>query len=93
MENCLKKQIYKAIIGYLLESTDYELRHIADLSNASEKNIYSIYYDDFIPPNFKSELQLVKLFSIILDIHHKQNTPIDIFQNSFTKPKTKLIAI
>ena len=38
-----KLQIYQGIIQYLLDSTDYDLKNIAVLSNASIKMIRTIY--------------------------------------------------
>lgn len=73
MENNYQLQIYKGMIQYLLESTNYTLKSIADLSDSSVKNIKSIYYDDFIPQNFTSELQLVKLYLMILEINFNKN--------------------
>ena len=64
-----KLQIYKGIIQYLLETTHYNLNNIADLSNTSIKSIRSIYCDEHIPPNFSSELQLVKLYHAILELN------------------------
>ena len=64
-----KVQIYKGMIQYLLESTHYNLKSIADLSNSSIKNIRTIYCDERIPANFSSELQLVKLYHAILEFN------------------------
>jgi len=69
-----KIQIYKGMIHYLLESTNYTLKNIADLSNSSIKNIRSIYYENLIPPNFASELHLVKLYHMILEVNINQST-------------------
>ncbi|OGV30002.1 MAG: hypothetical protein A3E88_07505 [Legionellales bacterium RIFCSPHIGHO2_12_FULL_35_11] len=57
------------MIQYLLESTNYNLKNIADLSNSSIQNIRSIYFDDLMPSNFFSELQLVRLYHIILEVN------------------------
>jgi hypothetical protein len=59
------------MIQYLLELTKYDLKHIADLSDSPLKSIRSIYFDDYLPTNFLSELQLVKLYQIILEIQFK----------------------
>lgn len=69
MENHSKLQIYKGIIQYLLETTNYTLKNIADLSNSSLKSIRLIYCDNLLPSNFESELQLVKLYHMILEIN------------------------
>ncbi|HHS8321901.1 TPA: hypothetical protein ACTUO9_002018 [Legionella anisa] len=73
MENVTKLQIYKGIIQYLLDSTNYTLKNIADLSNSSIKNIRTIYCDNFLPLNFSSEMQLVRLYQMILEIHTQEN--------------------
>jgi hypothetical protein len=64
-----KLQIYQGIIRYLLESTNYTLKNIADLSSTSIINIRSIYCDDLVPPNFSSEVPLVRLYQMILEIN------------------------
>jgi len=74
MENPSKLQIYKGMIQYLLESTNYTLKNIADLSNSSLKSIHSIYCDGLLPSNFASELQLVKLYHMILEININEKT-------------------
>ena len=74
MEINSKLQIYKGMIQYLLESTNYTLKNIADLSNSSIKNIRTIHCDNLIPPNFASEIQLVKLYQMILEINIDQRT-------------------
>lgn len=66
-----KVQIYKGMIQYLLESTHYTLKSIADLSNSSIKNIRIIYREERIPLNFTSELQLVMLYHVILELNLK----------------------
>lgn len=69
MKNNLKLQIYKGIIQYLIDTTNYSLKNIAMLSNSSIKNILHIYKHDQIPPSFDSEIELVRLFEIILEFH------------------------
>ncbi|MCX7091182.1 MAG: hypothetical protein NTU48_07015 [Legionellales bacterium] len=64
-----KVQIYKGMIQYLLESTHYTLKSIADLSDSSIKNIRTIYCEELLPLNFSSELQLVKLYHVILELN------------------------
>ncbi len=73
MEHHSKLQIYKGMIQYFLESTNYNLKNIADLSQSTIKNIQSIYCDDLMPAHFISELQLIKLFQIILEINISEN--------------------
>jgi hypothetical protein len=64
-----KLQIYQGIIEYLLESTNYNLKNIAELSNSSIEQIRSIYTKNIVPAPFKSELGLLKLYQIILEFH------------------------
>ena len=55
-----KLQIYQGIIEYLLESTNYNLKNIAELSNSSIEHIRSIPCQNMVPTDFFSESQLVK---------------------------------
>lgn len=62
------------MIQYILDSTRYTLKNIADLSDTSIDNIRAIYCHNAIPKSFKAEIQLVKLYQIILEItKHKMN--------------------
>lgn len=83
MEQNSKLQIYQGIIRYLLESTNYTLKNIADLSSSTIKNIRSIYCDDLVPPNFSSEISLVRLYQLILEI----NTQEKEFEKYLPLPK------
>ena len=74
MQQNPKIQIYQGMIQYLLESTNYTLKNIADLSNSSMKNIRSIHCEGLIPPVFASELQLVKLYQMVLEANIKKNS-------------------
>ena len=67
MEQNSKLQIYKGMIQYLMKSTNYTLKNIADLTDTSIKNIRSIYLGNLLPPYFSSELQLIKLYQMILE--------------------------
>lgn len=70
-----KLQIYKGMIQYLLGSTNYTLKNIADHTGASIEHLRSIYIGDQMPLYFLSELQLIKLYQIILECHkYKNNT-------------------
>ena len=73
MHQNTKVQIYQGMIQYLLDSTHYTLKNIADLSNSSIKNIRSIHCDGLIPPVFASELQLLKLYQMVLEININKN--------------------
>lgn len=73
MDDLIKIQIYKGMIQYILDSTHYTLKHIAQLSHTSLENIRMIYCDHSVPNNFKSEVELMKLYQIILEINmHKE---------------------
>lgn len=73
MKNHLKLQIYQGIIQYLLDSTSYDIKNIASLSNASVKSIRTIYQGNEMPPNFSSsEKHLVQLYQMILELNNKQ---------------------
>lgn len=74
MENDPKRQIYKGIIQFLLETTNYSLQHIAALSNSSIKNIRAIYCENQLPQHFPSEKQLVQLYLIVLELNNKKET-------------------
>lgn len=67
-----KLNIYKGIIQFILDSTHYTLKNIAELSNTSISSLRSIYCNDTYPANFKSEIQLLKLYQIILEINIKK---------------------
>lgn len=68
MEICLRLQICQNIIQYLLESTSYSLKNIADLSHAPIRHIRSIYYADALLPNEASEINLLNLYRVILEL-------------------------
>ncbi|PJE14247.1 hypothetical protein [Legionella sp.] len=68
MENKSKLKIYYGIIEYLLKSTNYSLKNIADLCDTPISNIQSIYCDQILPASFTSELRLVKLYQAILQL-------------------------
>jgi len=68
-DSSIKLQIYKGIIRYILDSTHYTLKNIADLSGTALDNIRAIYCHDSAPSNFKSEVQLLKLYQIVLELN------------------------
>lgn len=74
MQQNPKVQIYQGMIQYLLESTNFTLKNIADLSHSSIKNIRTIHCDGLMPPVFASELQLVKLYQMVLEVNINQNS-------------------
>lgn len=71
MNNDLKISIYKGIIQYLLNSTTYPLQKVANLSNSSVKHLQAIYFHSRLPENTNTELNLLKLFKIIIDMEQK----------------------
>lgn len=74
MEHHSRLIIYKGMIQYILDSTHYTLKHIAQLSHSSLENIRMIYCHDSVPNNFKSEIELMKLYQIVLEINmHKES--------------------
>lgn len=73
MQQNPKIKIYQGMIQYLLESTQYTLKNIADLSNSSMKNIRSIHCDGLMPSGFSSELQLVKLYQMVIEVNVNKN--------------------
>ena len=68
MHHHSKLQIYKGIIKYLLDSTNYTIKNIAEVTNSSVKNIRTIYCEDQIPAHF-SEINLVKLYHMMLELN------------------------
>lgn len=66
MNKYCKVQIYKGMLQYLLDSTNYTLKNIADLCDTRVTNIRSIYCDEIFPVSFSSELKLLKLYEAIV---------------------------
>ncbi|MCE3044172.1 hypothetical protein [Legionella sp. 16cNR16C] len=66
-----KITIYKGIIQYLLDTTNYSLQRIANLSNSSVAHLQSIYEHERLPKERKVELDLLKLFIIVIDMEFK----------------------
>ncbi|MGC1181334.1 hypothetical protein [Legionella sp.] len=62
----MENNIYKGIIQYILGTSNYTLKNIAELCNSSINNILTIYSDNVIPHHFTSEVELVKLYQMIL---------------------------
>jgi hypothetical protein len=71
MINEAKLMIYKGIILYVLESTHYTIKDIADLCNTSIKNIRTIFIDEEIPAHFLSEIELLQLYHFTLTLNLK----------------------
>lgn len=66
--------VYKGIIQYILDSTHYTLKNIADLSDSSLDNIRAIYCHNSIPNCVNSEMRLIKLYQIVLEINAKSHS-------------------
>lgn len=73
MEHETKLVIYRGIIQYLLNKTNYTLKNIAAFSGCSMTQIHSIYSQNLLPKNFTSEIKLIQLFQIILELNSKTN--------------------
>ena len=73
MERHLKHGIYKGMIQYILKSTNFTLKDIADLSNTPMSSIRDIYCLDLYPAGFKSEISLLKLYQTILEINKSRS--------------------
>lgn len=69
MDHQLKLNIYKGMIQYILDSTHYTLKNIAELSGSSLDIIRAIYCHNLVPNNFKLEMKLLKLYQIVLEIN------------------------
>ena len=83
MKYCSRVQIYKGMIQYMLDTTSYSLKSIAYLSNSSIKNIRSIYSFGELPTHFGSEMELVNLFQIILEINiKKKRSPLYFYKEA-----------
>lgn len=66
-----KITIYKGIIQYLLDSTNYSLQRIANLSNSPQAHLQLIYQHNRLPKESKVGLNLLKLFITVIDMEHK----------------------
>lgn len=74
MSNNLKLHIYKGMIQYLLDSTDYSLKRIAVLSNSTIKKIRLIHHYNEMPIDFHEERQLVQLYQIVIGLEKNKWT-------------------
>ncbi|CDZ76718.1 hypothetical protein BN59_00992 [Legionella massiliensis] len=66
-----KISIYKGIIQYLLDSTEFSLQRIANMSNSEICHLQLIYNHNRLPKHGKVELNLLKLFSLVVDMELK----------------------
>lgn len=81
----LKLKVYQGIIQYLLSNTGYSLKRIASFSCCSLKTIRSIYTYSELPSDTSSEINLVRLFQIILELEKQNEKPV------FAKHKSNFI--
>lgn len=68
-----KVTIYKGMIDYLLSSSHFTLKDIANHTGSNLSSIRSIYLDETIPSHFSSEIALIRLYQIILEIQMNKN--------------------
>ncbi|RUQ81510.1 hypothetical protein [Legionella septentrionalis] len=71
MFNEKKIIIYKEIIQYLLDSTQYSLQRIANLCNSPIYHLQMIFQYNRLPKESKVELNLLKLFLTVIDMELK----------------------
>lgn len=74
MDQEQRPTIYKEMIQYILNSTNYTLKNIAEFTNCSVTTIYTIYKEAILPKEFKSELELIKLYHLVIDISITKKT-------------------
>ncbi len=88
MENNSKLQIYKGIINYLIEVTNYNLKNIAELSNTSLKDLITIYSNHQLPENYAYESGLINLYRLIIDLERKKPGLMKIdFEKSYSSAR------
>ena len=69
MNSDLKIVIFQNMIQYLLETTDYSLERIANLSNVSLKNLRDLQEGaDGVINVRRAEINVLKLFTLIIDM-------------------------
>lgn len=66
-----KVAIYKGMIQYLLDSTNYPLHRLANLSNSPIAHLQLIYHHNRLPQDNNIELNLLKLFMLFIDMEQK----------------------
>ncbi|HAT6977360.1 TPA: hypothetical protein JAN54_03630 [Legionella pneumophila] len=71
MSHDYKVGIYKGIIQYLLDATNYPLQRIANLSNSPIAYLQLIHHHNRLPQNRSVELNLLKLFVVFIDMEIK----------------------
>ncbi|EEZ95977.1 TPA: hypothetical protein VAI00_001340 [Legionella pneumophila] len=63
--------IYKGMIQYLLDTTNYSLQRIANLSNSPIAHLQLIYHHNRLPKESKVEMNLLKLYLTVIDMEQK----------------------
>ena len=83
MKDDAKVHIYKGMIQYFIDSTGYSLKRIAHLANSSIGNIQAIYRYNEMPTDFSEELDLVRLYMMILDTERRRHeyTSLNLYKN------------
>ncbi|WP_412755204.1 hypothetical protein [Legionella pneumophila] len=79
MSHDYKVGIYKGIIQYLLDATNYSLQRIANLSNSPIAYLQLIYHHNRLPQNRTIELNLLKLFVVYIDMEIKREQKAELF--------------
>lgn len=75
-----KVVIYKGMIQYLLDSTNYPLHRLANLSNSPIAYLQLIYHHNRLPQDNNIELNLLKLFMLFIDMEQKVNGKLNLFR-------------
>lgn len=84
IESESKLVIYKGMIHYILESTHYSLKNIAELTQTTLTDIKKIHLNQQLSLSLKSEIQLLKLYQIILECNFElAKTPHQIITDHY----------
>ncbi|MFO2970994.1 hypothetical protein SCO12_05935 [Legionella pneumophila serogroup 10] len=73
MKTDVRPKIYKGMIQHILNTTDLSIKSIAILVRTSIDEIQSIYYDNHIQFGYNKEINLIRLFELILEMQHQKN--------------------
>ncbi|CZG59434.1 hypothetical protein [Legionella pneumophila] len=73
MKNDVRPKIYKGMIQHILNTTDFSIKAIAILARTSIDEIQSIYSDKQIQFGFSKEINLIRLFELIVEMQHQKN--------------------
>lgn len=61
-------KICRSIIQYLIHSDGFTPKQIANLASTSIESIQSIYYDNLMPSSVETQRQLIRLYSIVIEL-------------------------